>query len=71
MVYQQIENTPQQLEHRVSTLEAELAQLKELLANLQEQDTPQWLQIVGSAKHDPTFDEAVGLGREWRQQSGE
>lgn len=67
MVYQQTENNPQHLEHRVATLEAELAQLKQLLANLLKQDTPPWLQIVGSAEHDPTFEEAVRLGREWRQ----
>ncbi|MEQ8995773.1 MAG: hypothetical protein RID53_04615 [Coleofasciculus sp. B1-GNL1-01] len=70
MTSQQLDNRSQGLEARVAALESELAQLKQLLAGLleqEEQETPWWMKVAGSFENDPTFDEAVRLGQEWRQ----
>ena len=70
MTSQQIEERSQQLEARVATLETELAQMKQMLSGFFQNKTPWWLKIAGSFEDDPTFDEAVRLGQEWRK-SGE
>ncbi|MEQ8974872.1 MAG: hypothetical protein RIE73_31365 [Coleofasciculus sp. C1-SOL-03] len=67
MTSQQLDNRSQGLEARVAALESELAQLKTLLAGLLKQETPWWVKVAGSFENDPTFDEAVRLGQEWRQ----
>jgi hypothetical protein len=67
MTSQQLEERSQQLEARVAALEAELAQVKQMLTNPPSSETPWWLKIVGSFENDPTFDEAVRLGSEWRE----
>jgi hypothetical protein len=59
--------TSQQLETRVTTLELELAQMKEMLVESSERKNPWWLEIAGSCENDPTFDESVRLGQEWRR----
>lgn len=66
MTSQQLEERSQQLEARVAALEAELAQMKKVLSGFLQDKTPWWLSIAGSFEHDPTFDEAVRLGQEWR-----
>ena len=67
MTSQQLDNRSQHLEVRVAALEAELSKLKQLLAGLLEKETPWWVSITGSFEDDPTFDEAVQLGQDWRQ----
>lgn len=67
MTSQQLEERSHQLEVRVETLETELAQMKQMLAQTLPPPTPWWVQIAGSFEHDPTFDEAVRLGQEWRK----
>lgn len=67
MTNQQLSEQSQQLETRVATLEKELAKVKQTLAQSQERKQPWWLKVAGSFENDPTFDEAVRLGREWRQ----
>lgn len=67
MTSQQLDNRSQQLEGRVATLEAELSKLKQLLVSLLQRETPWWSSIAGSFEDDPTFEEAVQLGKEWRQ----
>jgi hypothetical protein len=67
MTSQQLEERSQQLEMRVATLETELAQIKQIVAQSQQQKEPWWLEIAGSCENDPTFDEAVRLGQEWRK----
>ena len=55
-----------EIESRVSALEAEVAQLKERL----EKAAPQadWLdEIYGAFADDPHFEEAMRLGREYRE----
>ena len=67
MTNQQLEEHSQQLEKRVATLEKELGQVKKTLAESLKRKEPWWLKVAGSFENDPTFDEAVRLGQEWRK----
>jgi hypothetical protein len=67
MTSQQLEERSQQLETRVANLETELAQMKQMISESIQRKNPWWLEIAGSCEHDPTFDEAVRLGQEWRK----
>lgn len=67
MVSQQIEDRSKHLESRVATLETELAQMKQMLSGLAKKQDPWWLKVAGSFENDPTFDEVVCLGQEWRK----
>jgi hypothetical protein len=54
------------LEQRVAALEAEVALLKGKVGALASQ--PDWLdKVYGSFANDPMFEEAMRLGREWRE----
>lgn len=64
---QQVEDQFPHLESRVATLEIELAQMKQMLFVFVEKKEPWWLKVAGSFENDPTFDEAVRLGQEWRK----
>ncbi|GBF80797.1 hypothetical protein [Aphanothece sacrum] len=55
------------LEQRVSTLETELSEVKQKLAESSTPKSPWWLKVAGSFEQDPTFDEVVKLGQEWRK----
>jgi hypothetical protein len=55
------------LEERIKVLEAELKEIKQRLDR--ESSTsplPWWKKIVGVYRDDPEFEEAVRLGREYR-----
>ncbi|PSB34840.1 hypothetical protein [Chlorogloea sp. CCALA 695] len=67
MVSQQIEAQSSHIELRVATLETELAQMKQMLSVIVEKKDPWWLKVAGSFENDPTFDEAIRLGQEWRK----
>jgi hypothetical protein len=57
---------PEQLEARVALLEAEVARLK----NKVESDLPSrpwWEKIAGTFADNPAYDEAMKLGREYRE----
>ena len=54
------------LEERMTALEAEVARLKKLLES-EAPPLPWWRRIVGVYKDDPEFDEAMRLGREYRE----
>jgi hypothetical protein len=69
MTSQQLEERSQHLEARVATLEAEQAQMKQMLSSVLQKESPWWLKIAGSFENDPTFDEAVRFGQEWRKSS--
>jgi len=54
------------LEQRVTDLEAEVSNLKRQFAALAPFQ-PWWEQIVGTFEGDPIYDEAMKLGRHYRQ----
>jgi hypothetical protein len=72
MTRKSVDNTEQcmasssQLEQRVADLEAEVATLKRKLEKL-DRTTPWWEQIAGTFENDPIYDQAMQLGRKYRQ----
>lgn len=56
---------PEQLEERVAYLEAEVARLKNKVEN-GKASKPWWEQIVGAFADNLAYDEAMQLGREYR-----
>lgn len=56
-----------QIEQRVAALEAEVNLLKQKLEAVTKPATPWWQQIVGTFADDPAFEEAMRLGREYRE----
>lgn len=55
------------LEHRLSMLEAEVARLKAKVDG-KKRNSDDWLdKIYGSFANDPIYEEAMRLGREWRE----
>ena len=61
-----------EMERRISEIESEfsarLAKLEEQVSRLSPQpETAWWKKIVGVYKDDPEFDEAMRLGREYRE----
>ena len=71
MTLQPLKNPSEKLEARVANLETELAQLKQILSKITEKEVPWWLKIAGSCEDDPTFDEAMHLGQQWRKSAAE
>ncbi len=58
----------QALEKRVAALEAEVARLREKLEGKGHATSKDWLdKIYGSFANDPMYEEAMRLGREWRE----
>lgn len=55
------------LEKRVVAIEAGLAELKTNLATVSGEELPWWKRISGIYADDPAFEEAMRLGREWRE----
>ncbi|MGA7496387.1 MAG: hypothetical protein WBX00_06615 [Isosphaeraceae bacterium] len=55
------------LEKRVATLEAEVAKLKVKIQTPKDDNLPWWERIAGSFEGDPLYEEAMRLGREWRE----
>ncbi|MGO9915764.1 MAG: hypothetical protein ACLQIB_13800 [Isosphaeraceae bacterium] len=56
------------LEQRVATLEAEVASLRARIETpTAAKHLPWWERIAGSFDHDPLYEEAMRLGREWRE----
>lgn len=57
---------PEQLEKRVALLEAEVARLKRKVES-DLSPTPWWEKIAGTFADNPAYDEAMRLGREYRE----
>lgn len=54
------------VEERVGVLEREVAQLKKRLDATSTLAQPWWEEIAGTFADDPSFEEAVRLGRKYR-----
>jgi hypothetical protein len=54
------------LEQRVAALEAEVTRLQSQMQAMQTTQ-PGWEQIAGTFQHDPMYEEAMRLGRQYRQ----
>ena len=57
---------PEQLEDRVAHLEAEVARLK-IKVETDLAARPWWEQITGAFADSPAYDQAMQLGREYRE----
>jgi hypothetical protein len=55
------------LEERVTALEQEVARLRELLEAKPVAEEPWWQKISGSFANDPIYEEAMRLGRKYRE----
>ncbi len=59
--------SPSKVEERLSKLETEVTQLKLSLMNSVNTVKPWWENIVGVFADDPSFEEVIAIGREYRQ----
>jgi hypothetical protein len=55
------------IERRVAALEEEVARLKARLEGSPPAEKPWWDEIYGTFANDPIYEEAMRLGREWRE----
>ena len=55
------------IEQRVAALEVEVARLKQQIEALTKPSGPWWQEICGSFENDPIYEEAMRLGREYRE----
>lgn len=56
-----------EIELRVTALEAEVSQLKQKVEAVTKQASPWWQDIYGTFANDPLYEEAMRLGREYRE----
>jgi hypothetical protein len=62
-----ISETTIKLESRVAILEAKVTQLQDKLETVAPETKPWWEYVVGAFANDPAFEEAMRLGREYRE----
>jgi uncharacterized small protein (DUF1192 family) len=56
------------LEARIAALEAEVGRLRAIVEQaLEPEEEPWWIRFAGKYENDPHFDEAMRLGREYRE----
>lgn len=55
------------VEERLSVLEAEVARLQQKVDSASVEQKPWWEKIWGTFKDDPEYEEAMRLGREYRE----
>jgi hypothetical protein len=58
---------PLSLEERVAALEVEVTRLKQEHETATNTNKAWWEKIRGTFKNDPAYEEAMRLGREWRE----
>lgn len=56
-----------EIEIRLSALEAEVAELRKKVEKTENKDVPWWVKISGAFADDPIYNEAMRLGREYRE----
>lgn len=56
-----------EIEKRLEILEAEVATLKNQASENGKSELPWWKQRIGIFENDPAYDEAMRLGREYRE----
>ncbi len=56
-----------ELETRIETLESELGVLKEKFKKIEKAEKPWWEDHIGVFADDPMHEEAMRLGREYRE----
>jgi len=56
-----------EIELRVAALESEVAQLKHRIEAVAKPARPWWQEIYGTFANDPLYEEAMRLGREYRE----
>jgi len=56
-----------EIELRVAALEAEVAQLKQQIKVVSEAASPWWQEIYGTFANDSLYEEAMRLGRKYRE----
>lgn len=59
--------TAVELESRIATLEGKVERLQRELEAVVPNGQPWWQRIVGTFADDPAFEEAMRLGREYRE----
>ena len=57
----------QSLEERITVIEAEIEALKQKTQDKKTEEPRGWKRIVGVFANDPEFEEAMRLGREYRE----
>ena len=57
----------EELLKRFAKLEMEVARLKAKVERMPAPDKPWWEKIAGTFANDPMYEEAMRLGREWRE----
>ncbi len=62
-----ISETAIKLESRITILEAKVTQLQDKLETVAPETKPWWEYVVGAFADDPAFEEAMRLGREYRE----
>jgi len=55
------------IEQRLQALEHEVAELKQRLETAPSPTEPWWRKISGIFANDPAYEEAMRLGRQWRE----
>ncbi len=60
-----------EMETRITVLEKELDVLKSRFERIEKDKEPWWKQRMGVFADDPAHEEAMRLGREWRQSQRE
>ena len=56
-----------EIELRVAALEAKIEEIQRLLKAVAPDTRPWWEHVVGAFADDPAFEEAMRLGREYRE----
>lgn len=56
-----------EVEREIDHLKADIGLLKKKVERLEKSDLPWWKQIIGTFADDPAHEEAMRLGREYRQ----